>query len=219
MESIGEWVRVEPKLQIIICDGSSFDFTPLVEKQFPNHTIECLNFENDQNKVKLYGRGYGEGEIIRYSLNHSRFIADSGCFAKCTAKLWVSNFNECTRHWNGVFTCKGVFLNVFSFIKKTQLDYVDTRFYITSLNFYRNNLINAHLKINKKNQLGLEECFLKIVIEKNIKKSFFNIYPLISGVGGGTGSEYKNSASRKIKEKIRLWLIRRKKIYSHLFFD
>lgn len=219
LESVREWLRIDPKLPIVLCDGSNYDFSSLVAGHFPGATIECLHFENDQEQVRLNGRGYGEGEIVRYALDHSRVIADAGCFAKCTAKLWVSNFQQCAQQWNGRFVCKGVFLDVFSPFKQTRLAYIDTRFYMASLAFYREHFIDAHLRVSKQRGHGLEECFLETLLEKNIKRSLFRLMPVIAGVGGGTGTYYRNPFKRRIKEDLRLWLVRRQHAYRDLFVD
>lgn len=217
LESVEEWLRIDPNLPIVLCDGSSFDFTNEVEERFPKALIECLSFENNQDMVRSYGRGYGEGEIVRYALHHSKLIAQAGCFAKCSSKLWVENFLQCSKKWNENFLCKGVFSNVFFPLKKTELSYIDTRFYISSLNFYRQNLIDAHLSIDKRKGYGLEHSFLVLLNKKKFKRIMFTVSPVISGVGGGTGTYYKNSWVRRYKESLRLTLVRAHPKFKFLF--
>lgn len=217
LESIEQWLRIDPDLPIVLCDGSSFDFAPLVAQRFPHARIECLHFENDQEKVKVQGRGYGEGEIVRHALAHSRLIAAAGCFAKCTSKLWVENFKECRQYWNGRFLCKGVFLNVFSPLRKTEFSYIDTRFYMVSTAFYRQHFEHAHVPIHKKSGYGLENCFHDIVVKNGIKNCCLPIAPVISGVGGGIGKSYQNPLRRRLKEILRLSLVRRHRDFRDLF--
>lgn len=217
LQSIEEWFRIDPTLPMVLCDGSSFDFSEQIAKHFPKALVECLPFENNQTKVKKYGRGYGEGEIVRYALQNSQFIADAGCFAKCSSKLWVENFQCLATEWNENFLCKGVFLDAFSPTKNTVLSYIDTRFYIASTTFYQNHLIDAHLDIDRNKNFGLEECFLKILLNKEFKKIMFTTPPVIYGVGGGTGAYYKNTFSRKLKESFRLGLVKRHSMFHDLF--
>jgi hypothetical protein len=217
LQSVEQWVKIDPHISIGLCDGSSFDFSGLIAKEFPNARIECLYFENDQDLVKKHGRGYGEGEIVRHALNHSTSIASAGCFAKCSSKLWVENFKECTRHWNKRFLCKGVFVNAFSIFRKTEFSYIDTRFYIVSNSFYKQHFENAHFQINKEQGYGLENCFHDIVLKDDIRKSLFNIAPVICGVGGGIGTYYKNSFKRRWKETARLKVVRMNESFADLF--
>lgn len=208
LESIQEWLRVDPALRLVICDGSQHDFSAAVAQRFPRAAIECLHFDNPQHLVRQHGRGYGEGEIVRYALNHSKFIAEAGCFAKCTSKLWVDNFLACAAGWQGGLRFKAVFLDVFSPIRPTRLAYIDTRFYIASCEAYRQYFQDAHFRIRKDEGYGLEECFRDIFLEQRFRGALFTVPPVICGVGGGTGVFYRNPWKRRLKERLRLWLVR-----------
>lgn len=217
LESIGEWLRIDPALKIVICDGSNFDFSVAVKTKFPLAAIECLYFENNQTLVQQFGRGYGEGEIVRHALAHSRVLSQAGCFAKCTAKLWVDNYRICAGQWNGQLLCKGVFDNALSLFKSTSFSYVDTRFYIASVPFYKAHLETAHLAIDRNTGYGLEQSFHTILTTKRMERVLFNVYPIIQGVGGGTGKHYKNSRVRLLKEGLKIFLLRRNAIFRSLF--
>lgn len=217
IESVAHWLMIDPDLPLVLCDGSSFDFTPIVRKKFPLARIECLHFENQQKLVKQYGRGYGEGEIVRHAVQNSTLIADADCFAKCTSKLWVENFQICLAQWNGKLLCKGVFLDVFSPFKKTRFAYIDTRFYIASRSCYHQYLEDAHFQIDKGLGRGLEQCFYDVFIRNRIHHCLFSTPPIICGVGGGTGVYYKNPLLRRLKERLRLTMVRFKRDFRHMF--
>jgi hypothetical protein len=217
LESIAQWLLVAPHTPLVLCDGSSFDFSSIVAQRFPLATIECLHFENRQDLVKTHGRGYGEGEIVRYALHHSRLIAQAGCFAKCTSKLWVENYQQCLSNWRGELLCKGVFLNVFSPFRDTRFAYIDTRFYVSSVAAYAQYFENAHLEIDVQKGRGLEECFFAIFQKQKIRNALCTVAPVIQGVGGGIGVHYRNPLTRRIKERLRLWLVQRTKAFSDLF--
>ena len=42
LESIGKWLKLDPSLQIILCDGSNYNFAKDVEHHFPSIDIECF---------------------------------------------------------------------------------------------------------------------------------------------------------------------------------
>jgi hypothetical protein len=217
LESIAQWLRIDPELRLVLCDGSDFDFYSAVIEQFPQARIECLHFENNQAMVKQHGRGYGEGEIVKFALNNSAFIADAGCFAKCTSKLWVENFVECLKDWNGNFLFKGVFLNVFSISRRTVFSYIDTRFYVATVQNYNKYFSEAHLNIDAKSGYGLEDCFYAICVQSHLNEFIFRVPPIICGVGGGTGKYYKNTTLRILKERLRLKLVRMNSQFTALF--
>jgi hypothetical protein len=217
LESIEQWLKIDPTLCLVLCDGSSYDFSTIVTERFPSSNIECLYFENDQELVKKYGRGFGEGEIVRYAVENSKSITVSGCFTKCTSKLWVENYKECLEEWNGNLLLKGVFENVFSIIKETKLSYIDTRFYITSTEFYKKFFQNAHNQVNVNSGHGLENCFFDNLVKYKINHALLKTPPVISGVGGGIGIYYKNSLKRRLKEILRSKIVQTKNKLKPLF--
>lgn len=216
IESIAKWLVIAPDISIVICDGSNFDFSDLVCEKFPEANIECIFFQNNKELVALHGKGYGEGEIISYAILHSAYLRKSDYFGKCTGRLWVENFYECLESWNGKFVCKGYFSNVFS-LKATQFAYVDTRFYLVNKSFYLENLAPAYLNVGGEKWLSIEDCFRDVILKENFSKIMFKVPPVICGVGGGSGTYYKNNLKRRIKEVIRLWLVKRNKSFNYLF--
>lgn len=206
LESIERWGAIHPAGKFVICDGSGFDFSLLVKNRFPNLNIESISFMNNVDLIKKHGKGFGEGEIIRYALEKSEFLHSANWFVKCTAKLWVNNFWSCHKQWNGQFLCKAFFENVFS-LKNTTLEYIDTRFYISSKDFYLKNFSDAYSKLSLENGLSIENEFLKVLQNSKIKNFLFRNPPIIAGVGGGSGKYYNSSDIRQMKEMIRTRIV------------
>lgn len=217
MESVQRWRTFNPHTPLVLCDGSSFDFRPLVETLPNARQIECLNFQNDIAAVQQHGRGYGEGEIVRHAIEHSALIQSAGCFAKCTSKLWVDNFAECIQQWNGGMLLKGVFDNVFTPWKSTALAYIDTRFYVAEIHTYQRLFQRAHLAVRAEQGHSLEECFKDIFLQAQLQGCLMSPPPIICGVGGGTGTYYKNSHLRKQKERCKYALVKRNPSFSAWF--
>ena len=205
LESIGKWAQISPTNKFVICDGSGFDFAPLIRRHYPDLNIECIFFMNDAALIAKHGKGYGEGEIIRYALLNSQYLQESDWFAKCTAKLWVTNFMACTKEWNSQFLCKAFFANVFS-QKQTALEYIDTRFYLVTKDFYLKNFSNIYVNLGLDDGSSIEGEFLKQIYRLNLKKFLFRTDPIISGVGGGSGKYYNTSYFRRLKDELRLKL-------------
>lgn len=216
IESLRKWGNIAPNSKFVLCDGSGYDFTSLIREQLPELHIECLSFLNDEGLIQVRGKGFGEGEIIRYALAHSRYLQESEWFAKCTAKLWVDNYQSCLQEWNGQFLCKAYFSNVFSF-KKTLLKYIDTRFYLVNRSFYEANLADIHTNLEIDSGKGIEESFLEVANKTKMKKFLFKNSPIVSGMGGGSGRYYNTSFIRVIKEVLRLRIVRLNSNYRGLF--
>jgi hypothetical protein len=215
IESISEWLKMDSHIQIIICDGSGFDFSDTVKTNFPFANIECIFFNNDAEQIKIHGKGYGEGEIIRYAIEHSKLMKTSDVFIKCTAKLWVANFHQCLLQWNEQFICSAYFANVFSY-KKTALKFIDTRFYISRKDFYLNNFSSAHVQLGNVKQ-SIENAFLDVIKKQKMKHIFFRTPPVICGVGGGSGKYYKSGVIRVLKDRLRNCIVRSTSQYADLF--
>lgn len=216
LESIKKWLDISPHNKYVLCDGSGFDFSPLVLEQFPGANIECIFFDNNPALIKVHGKGFGEGEIIRYALAHSNTLQESQWFAKCTAKLWVDNFLECTKEWNRKFLCQAFFSNVFS-LKRSRFEYIDTRFYLVDTHFYEAYLSRAHMDIGGTSGVSIEDRFLEIATREGLSGFLFKTPPIVCGVGGGSGRYYKDSRVRRLKEKFRSWIILQNSKFKPLF--
>lgn len=107
-------------------------------------------------------------------------------------------------------------MDVFSF-KKTVFSYVDTRFYLVNKLFYLENLATAYLNVGGEQGLSLEHCFRDVILNGKLDKILFKVAPVICGVGGGSGTYYKNNLKRRIKEVFRLWLVKRNASFTFLF--
>jgi hypothetical protein len=200
--SIREWLILEPEIKIVICDGSNFDFSPLISDMFPLANIECLYFKNSSHLVSQFGKGFGEGEIIKYALANSRYLSESEFFAKCTSKLWVKNFRSCLAEWNGSFICDGDFSNVTKF-KPYVFNHIDTRFYFSTKIFYAENFLDAYQNVNDKEGQSLEQCFKNVAIHKQFRHFIFPIRPEIAGVSGSTGEWANMNSMARMKDKVK----------------
>jgi hypothetical protein len=218
LKSIEHWLEQSHLIRIVICDNSGYDFSSDVKKLFPNKEIECLSFLGDKSAVSIYGKGFGEGEIIEFAIASSKIISTAKFFAKCTAKLWVNNPEYFLKTWTGDCALKPIFKNVFS-LKSCNFHYVDTRFYLVSVDFYSRHFKNLHKKLKKGCPIGIEQLFLQAVFESKLKNIFWNRCPEICGVSGASGKVYRNSIRKKIKERLRYFLMKKNTKFKNLFID
>lgn len=218
LEGIGEWLEIKPDLRIVMCDGSNFDLGPIIKVKFPNANIECLYHQNSSQEIAKRGKGYGEGEIIKYALKNSKFIEESNVFIKCTGKLWVKNFIKCLDEWNGKFMANAHFANIFSFLP-AEMEYIDTRFYVAEKQFYIDNLMDLYLETNFGKGGSIENIFLKKIQCLALNNYIYSIDPIICGVGGGSAEYYKNNLTKKIKRKLRKIYLKRDQFFKSLIFN
>jgi hypothetical protein len=198
LASIKQWIDIAGDLNIVICDGSGYDFTKDVAERFPQAKIECISFKNSAKLVADYGKGYGEGEIINYALEHSEFLRNSDYFVKCTSKLWVKNFPAIFNRWNNVFQCQ-FGLEKPKSIRRALPHIVDTRFYIIRKSYYRDHFSGAYKNVRDREGYYLENSFRDVVVGDRLRASsiLFPIPPLIEGVAGTSGNAYKTISPMK----------------------
>jgi GT2 family glycosyltransferase len=200
IEALKQWFLIDTKLPIVLCDGSGYDFTQVCQNKFPNANIECLFFKNDYHCVKIYGKGYGEGEIINYAIKHSKTLKKYHIFAKCTSKLWVTNFRELSKSQPKKIFCEIKFRG-FSGLINNRPDYIDTRFFIVDKNYYLKKLSNAYQQVNDLKGFYLEHAFKEVIIsnEINLSSLIFFCEPEVLGISGSTGECYKKINPKKQK--------------------
>jgi len=215
LDSIKQWLEIAGDLNIVICDGSGYDLTQEVSAYFPLAKIECIHFQNDNELVSMYGKGYGEGEIIKYALEHSVYLKQADYFIKCTSKLWVKNFPEIMRRWNNQFQCQFGLEKPKSF-RRAIPHIIDTRFYIINKNYYSKYFIDTYKKVRDHEGYYLENSFRDVVLNAKLKASsiLFTTHPQIEGVAGTSGETYRSISPmtgrfKNLKTHLRLKLYER----------
>lgn len=182
------WLAYTKVKKIVFCDNSNV--SPLSEDELINlqsvfdKKIEILNFFSDEKKVKEKGKGFGEGEIIKYALENSIHLKLSDSFYKCTGRIVVSNFDEITSNFHNE--------SVFYLRSANLIDQIDTRFFLVKKEIYLKYIVDAHEYVNDDNYIYLEHCVFNS-IKGNTKNRYFTRYPKYLGVSGSTGDTYKLS--------------------------
>ncbi|MFZ4801565.1 MAG: hypothetical protein ACOYLR_06200, partial [Chlorobium sp.] len=204
----GILIKIYADINIVLCDGSNFDFSLIVKNQFPNANIECLYFNNSSSLVSLYGKGYGEGEIVKYALDNSIILNKYNSFSKCTSKLWLVNYFEYVKAWSGhLFLCDCCIAS-YRKIFNIKPAFVDTRFYITNKSFYQKHLSLAYLNVRDADGYFLEHCFKDIIVTENIKRYISPVSLVLQGVSGSSGLSYNVVRKSKTKELSKKFILR-----------
>jgi len=211
LDSVEKWLKSTDRIRIVLCDGSGYDFSEACAERFPSAAIECLNFKNDEVAVAKYGKGYGEGEIMKHALTNSENLRGADFFVKCTSKLWVNNFDQIMRRWNGIFQCDYMFRNPGS-VRNIEPELIDTRFYVVNRDFYVRNLQESYRNVRDLEGYWLEHSFKDAIASKGLKASrfYFPVLPEVAGVSGSTGRVYRPDVStrrqriERLKKKVRL---------------
>ena len=190
---------------IVFCENTNYkhDYSDLQEKaKKRGKELEILTFQGDYETLQKKGKGYGEGEIIKYALNHSAILAKSDCFYKLTGRVVVENMNQIMRST----TAENAF--IFSPLhERNTYKYVRTLFYKVSTSFYKQTLIDAYLDVDDFRNMYLEHVFFDRL--RDSSTTSFRIYPKFIGISASDG---KTSYALSRKE------LRRNKLFAKFGF-
>jgi hypothetical protein len=185
--SLHLWAAIGVR-QIVVCDGSTVDISIELSRFIDCSALSCqielLGFVNSISHVSRLGKGYGEGEIVKHALAHSKLIAKSDYFVKCTGKLFVANYLSVIKGFRGEFGC--------SFGGQILLpQYVDTRFYIASKDFFVRNLAEVYISVNDPFGIYLENVYFAVLMHSGLSRWMLGHRPRFVGISGTTGEAYK----------------------------
>lgn len=177
--------------QIVFCENSNFKSNHIEElyilaKQH-NKIFEWIAFEGNALKVQENGKGYGEGEIIKYALENSKILNKTEYFFKVTGRLKVINIDTI---YKKISTYSAFNFDIY------RSKAFDTRFYFVDKKFYIKYLEDLYLFVteNENHVVALEDIFYEKL--SNQRTKCLPRYPRIEGISGGNGIDYCKTSNR-----------------------
>jgi len=164
--------------------------------------LEVLIFSGDRQQVENRGKGFGEGEIIRYVFENSKLIQQCGSFYKITGRVFVSNFDaihEAHLKSTKVFDypvpgygryAKRMIAHLFTNSRHCR-GTVHTIFYKCDSTFFKERLLNRNELVNDSERFYLEQSYFLPLIKTGF--STFKIKPVLVGFSGSTGELYQDT--------------------------
>lgn len=170
---------------IVFTENSGIDISLLFESEITSGRMECLSFHGNQNKER--GKGYGECEIIQYTLDNSRLIKSDKeqCIIKITGRLIVKNILPIIKWHHFIFSLQTVIFSI-----NSELSFPDSRIIIAPITFYKT-FLKSKEEINDSKNYYLEHALCDVLKrEKGFPYSPFLFMPQIEGISGSTGEVY-----------------------------
>lgn len=188
-------------LKIVYCDNSGEEIEGLI-KNMDDSRIELLSFNGNNYDVCL-GKGYGELEIIRYAMDHSRFLKNAKSVIKVTGRLIVKNLCEVTRLNYRLFCRPEHFIFANELTKPHEFD---SRCFYASLDFLSCYFLNQPNTINDTEGRYFEHFLYDSI--KSLPTSFvvsgFVLPLVVNGVSGSTGSQYDDKQLNRLEKSARI---------------
>ena len=186
--------------KIVFCDNSNAkpnsSVIELAKKR--GKQFEWLSFLGNVDETVIHGKGYGEGEIIKYAVENSKLIANSDYMVKVTGRIQVVNINTIV---NGLSVDRAYFI-------ANSRKNIDTKVYAMSISVYNRYFKNAYLNVYDTKNIFLENLFRDVIHHNRLRFYCFSEYPNIQGVSGSTGETYSVSSIRRALLLIRSNCIR-----------
>jgi hypothetical protein len=181
------------KYKIVICNNTGDDFHGVFN--YDSNRFEYLYFDGN-NYNPTFGKGYGEFEIIKYALYHSRLISQCDNLIKVTGRLIIPNISEVI-----TYTRSSLDLSP---------DFVLTRFKRNNRFAYSTCIVAPKLFfkyfVSQENVLNDSkgyylETFLYDILQKKMFDHFTFLKPLIIiGVSGTHNTKFKNDYTAKMDQ-------------------
>ena len=145
--------------------------------------LEYLSFQGDAEQACIHGKGYGEGEIMKYVFQHSQLLKNEPYFVKMTGRLQIDNIAKLTSKLKK----SGTYFNI---PNPTRRDIYDTRIYAMSVKQFEEYFENEYERVMDREGVFLEHVYTGILRDNNIYVSNFPLYPRIRGISGSGGLAY-----------------------------
>lgn len=194
--------------QIVLADATGTNLLTAEEEAAIDESesrVEQINYQQDSDLVVRNGKGYGEGKLVEYAINHSELLSRAEHFFKCTGKLYVRNFpavhsaikanNLTNLFWRAMGD--GTWLQ----------PWTDTRFFYTSKSFATDHLLPAYFSSND-STADICEYRLYDTVERNLK-SGRALRPLVTGYAGASGEPYFDLSLGVLDQSFPCWISQR----------
>lgn len=201
LDSITFFIKESSLKKIIVCDNSGYHYPESLYQlaALHNKEIELLSFHGDNKLVAEYGKGYGEGEIMKFVLSNSQLIKQVEGFLKVTGRLKLINSDKLLRkcnHWENYFMPVSL-LRPRWMLPKAARPCIDVRVYYTTKDFFNDVLLNAYSNVSDKNIFFLEHAYHQAIAHSPVKVKCFSIAPEITGMSGSNSWLFKERSPLK----------------------
>ena len=162
---------------------------------------EYITFQSTESTL---GKGNGEMEIIRYSLQHSKILPHIDTIIKVTGRHYITNLDpllKCFAHQNAYVM--GWF--------KEKLTLADSRLVIANKSFYTINLLPLSKCIDETNGIYFEHIFARAIHSAMAEGKCWCLpseAPKFIGVSGSENLPYRNDIFRLLKRNTILTLMK-----------
>ncbi len=201
LESFKYYIKNTSIKKIVYCDNSMAPKVDEISKIANRYSkeFEWLSFVGDNVKAVTQGKGYGEGEIIEFALEHSKLLKNAHCFIKITGRVIIKNINTLLpfMKMDKMYFCRNTPTNV------------DTKLYAIPIEVYKKYFLTLYKDVDDRNGKYLENLFSERILEQHMVIHNFIVFPDARGISGSTGKPYalplRTRIKLSLKNHLKMW--------------
>lgn len=186
-ESIRFFISSGAFSKVIFCENSNYgtdEISGLWRVAEDNGVqMELLSFQGNTDETCIHGKGYGEGEIMKYVFSHSQIAPAEPYFVKITGRLKVDNIRDIVIRMDQNKT-------YFNIPNRTRRDIYDTRIYGMPISQFKELFMDSYEQVMDDKGVFLEKVYTRMIQNSKIEVVNFPRYPRIVGMSGSGGAVY-----------------------------
>ena len=157
--------------------------------------IEYLSFTGSRDTIQ-YGKGYGEGEILKYVWENSRVLRAEKEFVKITGRIIIWNIDS-------VIGKMKPDVNYFNSVRIWSRDaQIDTKFYKVTKEVFEQIFLDAYKNVCDPEGRYLEHVYYTAIKKHDLRYRNFPEYPIYEGRSGSLGVNYGSTRWKYILKDI-----------------
>jgi hypothetical protein len=186
---------------IVVCDAtgtSVLNTYELAAVRTLGVNIEQLSYQQDCALLAQRGKGFAEGQLIKYAVEHSQLLRQNEYFFKCTGKMFCRNFPAIAE-----LIARNNIGNMFWRLFENALverNLVDARFFYTSTADFKRLILPAY---DQASESRILEYQLSVGLDSLSRGTSFR--PQLSGFSGALGTQCQESYLGELEVAYPCW--------------
>lgn len=188
--------------RILVVENTEVDLSSYFKEEIYDGRLECMTFDGNSFDRKL-GKGYGEGLIINYAFQHSRFIKECKYLIKVSGRHRVLNLNS-------IMSVSEWFLNEKDDLVvcevKPEKNFARSDCYIASKSFYEKYLNEGLLHCNDSKNIWFEHILYRCITQSHKDGFQFLYIPFALDQRGDSGTSGEKMTKTRLRRKLHFFV-------------
>lgn len=205
LQSIRYYIENTNVINIVFCDnsGAEPDLALINLANDKGKNFEWLSFNGDLKKSVECGKGYGEGEILKYAMQNSKIIMDCEIIIKITGRMIVKNINSILflMHYGENY--------FYPVVEEGGKPFVCTKIFIVKKGVFSNSFVDSFIDVKDDCHNYIEHVYAKVILNSQCSYKILPLNPMILGMSGTTGEMYKPSLIKQLWYDFRMHIFKK----------